>query len=65
MGCSEESQRDSPRDDITDNSIAKIIRMPDGYPNIATKCIPGTDIRVATAGHRSISMVQDKTCGVK
>lgn len=73
-GCSEEQNRDAPRESVDDTSPAKVIQMPDGFSNIATKCIPGTHIRIASIYHWSnsetgasygaVSMVQDDTCKV-
>jgi hypothetical protein len=53
-------------------SPAKVIQMPDGFSNIATKCIPGTSIRVASIYHwsnsesggsyGSVAMTIDESC---
>lgn len=46
---------------------ADVITMPDGFGNAATKCIPGTKIRIATLYHSdgaygSIAMITDESC---
>lgn len=71
-GCTAEQSKDAPREDIDDNSPALVLRMPDGFSNVATKCIPHTHIRVATIYHwsnsqsggsyGSVALVQDDSC---
>lgn len=61
-----EQYQDAPRSGL-DNGTALVITMPDGFNNVATKCIQGTGIRVAVVFHNdssygSVSMVADPTC---
>lgn len=53
-----------------DNSPALIVLMPDGFSNAATKCIPGTSVRITSAYHgdssyASVTTVIDPSCGAK
>ncbi|MET9120005.1 hypothetical protein [Streptomyces sp. NPDC004528] len=58
--------QDAPRSG-TDNGAATIITMPDGFNNLATKCITGTGIRATVIYHQdsdygAVSTVADPTC---
>ncbi|MDQ0376523.1 hypothetical protein [Amycolatopsis thermophila] len=57
---------DAPRSQFTDSSPADIITMPDGFSNLATKCVRGNRYTVAyhgDASYGSISVVpNDPTC---
>lgn len=61
-----EPYQDAPRSGA-DNGAATVVTMPDGFNNVATKCIAGTGIRVAVIFHSDnnyggVSMVADPTC---
>lgn len=61
-----EQYQDAPRSGL-DNGPAIVETMPDGFNNVATKCIAGTGIRVAVTFHGdssygSVAMVADPTC---
>lgn len=52
-GCSQKGRepfRDAPQDGRHDNNPAKIIEMPDGFSNLATKCVDGVRYTVAFKG---------------
>lgn len=65
--CSVKSQepfKDAPKDG-RDNRPAKIIEMPDGFSNLATKCVDGVRYTVAYHGdnkYGAISTVIDPAC---
>jgi hypothetical protein len=57
---------DAPRSDNEDHSAAQVITMPDGFSNLATKCVNG--VRYTVAFHNdgeygAISTVIDPKCG--
>lgn len=57
---------DAPRSANEDDSAAQVITMPDGFSNLATKCVGG--IRYTVAFHNdgeygAISTVVDPKCG--
>ena len=70
-GCSQlqgddlaEKGNDAPSGTTNDDK-AHIIEMPEGYPNVATKCsgIPGKRVWVTTGGSgRSLSIEEDEDC---
>ena len=71
VGCSGDRKGlgDSPISK-RDDSGADIINMPDGYPNIATKCNPfepGTRIYVVTHSKSDVQpvIVDDPACGAR
>lgn len=50
-----------------DSSPAMTVDMPDGFSNLATKCIEGTHVRVTVAYHGdssygSVSSILDPSC---
>lgn len=69
-GCSfdktTEPYNDAPRQG-NDTGPATIVAMPDGFNNVATKCIKGTDVRVTVIYHQdsaygAVSTVVDPDC---
>lgn len=68
-GCSGkyvEPYQDAPRAGTSDSTAAKVIEMPDGFSNLATKCVG--DIRYTVVYHfdnpyGSVSTVVDPQCG--
>lgn len=58
--------KDSPRSSRADESPADVITMPDGFSNLATKCVDGNRYTVAYHGdapYASINVVPaDPTC---
>lgn len=57
---------DAPRAG-NDSSPALVVAFPDGFNNVATKCIPGTDVRITVLFHNngsygSVSTVVDPEC---
>lgn len=69
-GCAAEWSRDAPRAAADEISAARVIQMPDGFSNIATKCVDG--LRYSTIYHYSsseaggsygaLSVVADPAC---
>lgn len=63
-GCGDKQQeyfKDAPRSD-TDWSAAKIITMPDGFSNLATKCVDGDRYTVvfhSDGAYGAVSVVAD------
>ena len=52
-GCSQKYQepfKDAPQDGKHDSTPAKIIEMPDGFSNLASKCVGGVRYTVAYHG---------------
>lgn len=61
-----QSHNDSPRDG-NDKTPALVVAFPDGFGNVATKCVPGTDVRITVLFHNngsygSVSTVVDPEC---
>jgi hypothetical protein len=57
---------DAPRSDNEDHSAAQVITMPDGFSNLATKCVNGVRYTVAfhnDGAYGAISTVVDPKCG--
>lgn len=53
---------DSPRL-ADDNTPASVSLMPDDYGNVATKCIPGTSMRIAVPHYgQAVALALDPTC---
>jgi hypothetical protein len=65
--CSQKNRepfRDAPTLGTHDRTPARIIEMPDGFSNIATKCVDGVRYTVAYHGDRSYSSINvSDTCG--
>lgn len=58
--------KDAPRSANEDNSAARVITMPDGFSNLATKCVDGMRYTVAYHGdstYGAINVVADPKCG--
>jgi len=56
---------DAPRSANEDDSAAQIITMPDGFSNLATKCVGGIRYTVAfhnDAAYGAVSTVADPKC---
>ena len=65
-GKANEPFKDAPKNG-RDARPAMIVEMPDGFSNLATKCIEGTKIRVTVVFHGdhtygAVSQVQDPSC---
>jgi predicted RecA/RadA family phage recombinase len=57
--------QDAPRTATSDTSAAQVITMPDGFSNLATKCVGGMRYTVAYHGdnaYGAISVVADPKC---
>lgn len=67
-GCSKitEPYKDAPRSNTENGEPADLVRMPDGFSNLATKCDHGNRIYVAfhgDAAYGAVSVVpNDPTC---
>lgn len=57
--------KDAPRTNTEDNSPAQVITMPDGFSNLATKCVNGMRYTVAyhaDSPYGAINVVADPKC---
>ena len=68
-GCSEkysEPFKDAPREAQANSDPAKVIEMPDGFNNLATKCIAvgirGTVVYHQDSPYGAVSTVADPRC---
>jgi hypothetical protein len=60
MGCSDKAKErfnDAPRSDVTNDSKADVISMPDGFSNMATKCDHGNRVYVVFHGDSNYGAV--------
>lgn len=61
-----EPYRDAPRTAHIDSKPAQVIEMPDGFNNLATKCIApgvrGTVVYHADSAYGAVSTVADPNC---
>lgn len=69
-GCSEKNTepfKDGPRSDTVNSEESDILRFPDGFSNVATKCDHGNRVYVLYKGDNTYGAVavvsQDPTCG--
>jgi hypothetical protein len=65
----QEPFKDAPRSDTVNDSPADVIRMPDGFSNLATKCDHGNRVYTAFHGdsaYGAIAVVpDDPSCGAE
>lgn len=58
--------QDAPRSSKTDTGAADVVTMPDGFSNLATKCVDGTRYTVAYHGDAAYAALAvtpaDPTC---
>lgn len=70
-GCSKfaEPYKDAPRSGTENGAPADLVRMPDGFSNLATKCDHGNRIYVAYHGDAAygsvVAVPNDPTCSPK
>lgn len=67
VGKMTEPYKDAPRSGTDNGSPADIVRMPDGFSNIATKCDHGNRVYVAFHGDKAYAsmavVAADPSCG--
>lgn len=61
-GCGADTGGNAPVSDVNDSTTAQIIEMPEGFPNVAVKCLDTTGLYVSEGGDAVTALSDDPRC---